>query len=226
MSDFVELVSPLDTLPGIRAAFLTRVPGINVDADREEALKRLRPAHDAAISELGFATPIVTAEQVHGNIVASVNGPLPAAVNGADGLATATPGVTLGIYVADCAAVFLADRHRRAIALVHSGRKGTEQNIVGEAVRTLRTRYSIDPSDLVVVVAPCIRPPHYEVDFAAAIAAQVRNEGICKFYDAGVCTASNPERYYSYRSEKGRTGRMLALLAIDALATSIGKTEA
>jgi copper oxidase (laccase) domain-containing protein len=32
----------------------------------------------------------------------------------------------------------------------------------------------------------------------------------------GVCTACDLERYYSYRVEKGKTGRMLALLGINA----------
>jgi len=33
-------------------------------------------------------------------------------------------------------------------------------------------------------------------------------------YDSGICTACYLEAYYSYRAEKGRTGRMLALLAL------------
>jgi copper oxidase (laccase) domain-containing protein len=33
-------------------------------------------------------------------------------------------------------------------------------------------------------------------------------------FDCGACTASNPEQYYSYRRERGRTGRLLALAAI------------
>ena len=32
--------------------------------------------------------------------------------------------------------------------------------------------------------------------------------------DCGDCTGANPDRYYSYRMEQGRTGRMLALLAL------------
>jgi copper oxidase (laccase) domain-containing protein len=33
-------------------------------------------------------------------------------------------------------------------------------------------------------------------------------------HDSGRCTACGLTRYYSYRVEKGRTGRMLALLAL------------
>jgi copper oxidase (laccase) domain-containing protein len=213
MRETFDRFASLDVVPGVRAAFLTRIPGVPVDADRETALANLGPAHVELPAQLGFAPP-VTAEQVHGNVVAVVDAMASSPIAGADGLATATPGLTLGIYVADCAAIYLVDPRRRAIALVHSGRKGTESNILGEAVKILREKFGTDPADLVAAVSPCIRPPHYETDFAAAIAGQARAAGIRDFHDAGICTASNPDRYYSYRREKGRTGRMLALLQL------------
>lgn len=209
----VERFTPLDALPGVRAAFLTRIAGIDVATDRETALTRLRPEHEPLIQSLGFSTP-ATAEQVHGNAVAVVNSAVPHPAPGADALATTTPGLTLGIYVADCAAIYFVDTRRRAIALAHSGRKGTETNILGATITTMRENFGTKPADLVVVVSPCIRPPHYEIDFTALIAAQACEAGVGAFHDAGTCTASHPERYYSYRRELGQTGRMLALLAL------------
>lgn len=215
MSDPCETFPALDALPGIRAAFIARIPGIDVATDRETALARLSERHASLAISMGFGSPAL-AEQIHGNHVAVVEavGEYPAP--GADALASATPGLTLGIYVADCAAVYVVDPRLRAIALAHSGRKGSELNILGNAVETLRTQFGSAPADLVVVVSPCIRPPHYEVDFAAMIAAQACAAGVGAFHDAGVCTASHPERYYSYRRELGKTGRMLALLSISA----------
>jgi hypothetical protein len=35
-----------------------------------------------------------------------------------------------------------------------------------------------------------------------------------QIHDAGACTACDIDRYYSYRAEKGKTGRMLALLGL------------
>ncbi len=201
----------LDALRGVRAAFLARMPGVDVDADRDTVLARLGPAHDALRARLGFGPPAF-AGQVHGDGIGVVSEP--GFHPGVDGLVTATPGLALGIYVADCAAILLVDPRRRAIALLHSGRRGTEANILARGVGALRENFSVDPGDLVVVVSPCIRPPHYEVDFAADIAAQARALGVGACHDAGVCTASAPERYYSYRRERGRTGRMLALLSI------------
>jgi copper oxidase (laccase) domain-containing protein len=208
----VERFPALDALPGIRSAFVTRIPGIDVVADRETALARLQPAHDALIRDLGLNPPAF-AEQVHGNLVTTVSN-ADTLAPAADGLATNVPDLTLGIYVADCAAIFLVDPRRRAIALLHSGRKGTELNILAAGVNALRENFGVDPADLVGVVSPCIRPPHYDVDFAATISAQARALGVGAFHDAEVCTAANPDRYYSYRRESGRTGRMLALLSL------------
>jgi copper oxidase (laccase) domain-containing protein len=43
---------------------------------------------------------------------------------------------------------------------------------------------------------------------------QLRGAGVGRVADCGANTAADPERYYSYRMEKGRTGRLLALLMI------------
>lgn len=206
--------------PGLPASgfFLGRVEGIAVDVPREEAMQRLAPAHRDALELSGLGNRVfATAEQVHGAEIAILKegNPLPVfPVEGADGLATNRLDVVLGIYVADCAAVAVIDRAGRAIALVHSGKKGTEAGIVPRAVHALREHFGILPADLAVRVSPCIRPPHYETDFASEIARQACEAGVVDFKDCGLCTASDPDRFYSYRMEKGRTGRMLAALAL------------
>ncbi|MGZ5001857.1 MAG: laccase domain-containing protein, partial [Chthoniobacterales bacterium] len=82
------------------------------------------------------------------------------------------------------------------------------------AVALMQETFGSQPNELIVQLSPCIRPPHYEVDFAAEIVRQCRAAGVRQVYDCGVCTACDLERYYSYRLEKGKTGRMLALLAL------------
>jgi copper oxidase (laccase) domain-containing protein len=150
---------------------------------------------------------------VHGDIIAVAE---QAHVHaGADGLVTNIAGLGLGIYVADCAAVYLADRKGLAIGLVHSGRAGTSKNIVGRAIGLLESRFGVSPSDLVVEISPCIRPPLYETDFAAEIAAQAREAGATDVRDCAVCTGQSVDLYYSYRVERGQTGRMLAVMALN-----------
>ena len=67
---------------------------------------------------------------------------------------------------------------------------------------------------MVVHLSPCIRPPLYETDFAAEIVAQARDAGAGQVIDDGICTGREIGRYYSYRVERGRTGRMLAVLQL------------
>ena len=205
----------LDSLPFLRSAFVTRCPGIDVTTDRETALARLWSIHREIADEAGFAgMPFAKAEQVHGSLVTRVDAASPEIASGADGLVTSVPGVCLAIYVADCAAVFIADRHGRGISLVHSGKKGTEQGITSRAIEKMQAELGIAPSDLIVQISPCIRPPHYEIDFAADIVRQAREAGAGEVLDCNLCTASDPGRYYSYRREKGQTGRLLALMAL------------
>jgi copper oxidase (laccase) domain-containing protein len=158
----------------------------------------------------------VTAQQVHGDRIEIVE-EVPLAdrnVSGCDGYVTNQRGVVLGIYVADCCAVYLVDPQTPAIGLVHSGKKGSELGIAGRAIDLMRDNFGSDPARMVVQLSACIRPPHYEIDFAAHIREQCRALGVREVRDDGLCTACDLDSYYSYRAEKGKTGRMLALLSL------------
>ena len=122
--------------------------------------------------------------------------------------------VALGIHVADCCAVYIVDPQRPAIGLIHSGKKGTALGIVAKAIEQMGKAFASTPAELIVQLSPCIRPPHYEIDFAGDVVKQCRAAGVKQIHDGGACTACDLERYYSYRAEKGKTGRMLALLAL------------
>jgi copper oxidase (laccase) domain-containing protein len=210
-----EFFPALSALPGIVHAFTLRAEGIDVQTDRETALARLEEAHREILRELGLGERVfVTARQVHGNRVEVVDAATRECVPDTDGLITADPNVCLGIHVADCGAVYIVDPRKRVLALLHSGKKGTEQGITSVAIAKMQSEFGSRPEDLVVQLAPCIRPPHYEIDFALEIVAQARGAGVREVHDCGTCTACEPERYYSYRRELGRTGRMLALLAL------------
>lgn len=220
MVEALSFLDPLGVVPGVKAGWIGRLPGIPVDVDRDQAMCRLRGEHRKRVSEDFGKDLWWRAEQVHGAQVAEVPsaklwmaGDGMPVVPGVDGLICRTPGEVLGIYVADCGAIWLADRRTGAVALLHSGRKGTELDILGAAVAMMGERFGTDPGDLVGVLGPCIRPPHYEVDFAREIVRQAEAAGVGEFHDCGLDTAADPECYYSYRIEKGKTGRMLALIA-------------
>ena len=222
---------PFEQFPALSAigicrhVFIQRIPGIDVSHDKTDVLERLDAAHQKIRKATGLGDwPLFTAEQVHGNKIAVIECAVVSAVlsgvdgrefPGCDGIITNQRNFALGIYVADCCAVYIVDPKTHAIGLVHSGRKGTELGVVKNAIRQMTERFGSDPANMIVQLSPCIRPPHYEVDFASEISRQCRAFGVQYIHDPGTCTACDLGRYYSFRAEKGKTGRMLAVLGLD-----------
>lgn len=214
---WIETYPALDAVEGLTHGFICRNPEIDVKTDRETAIARLEGHFDGCFEYLGIDRDrFATGAQVHSNVVqvCGVNGPEAVEFADTDGVATRCAGQFLGVYVADCGAVYLVDPVERACALVHSGKKGTEQKIAVAALNRMQENFGSRPENVLVQVAPCIRPPHYEVDFAAQIKVDCLAAGILEsnYFDCGVCTATDIERYYSYRMEKGQTGRLMAVL--------------
>ena len=212
-----EQFPALGAIAMCRHVFTQRIPGSDVSNDKAEVLKRLDAAHREIRRAIGVSNwPLLTAEQIHANKIAFVDAPTGSdkEFSGCDGFITNQTGLALGIHVADCCAVYIIDPKTPAIALVHSGRKGTELGVVTNAIAQMIERFGSKPADLIVQLSPCIRPPHYEVDFAAEIVRQCRELGVTEIHDSGISTACHVDLYYSYRVEKGKTGRMLALLAL------------
>jgi copper oxidase (laccase) domain-containing protein len=213
----IEQFQALKDVVVCRHAFVTRIAGIDVSHDKAEALRRLESAHREIRNAIGIGDwPLLTAEQIHGNKVTIIDTPVKSDKHfaGYDGFITNQPRIALGIHVADCCAVYMVDPKTPAIGLVHSGRKGTELGIVPNAITQMIESFGSNPTELTIQLSPCIRPPHYEIDFAARIIEKCRALGVKKIHDTGRCTACHPDLYYSYRAEKGRTGRMLALLGL------------
>ena len=205
-----------------RHVFTHRIPGVDVSSNKAEVVSRLDAAHKEIRNMIGIGGwPLFTAQQVHGNKIAVIDKAgstlradreFPAC----DGIVINQHGIALGIYVADCCAVYIVDPKTDAIGLVHSGRKGTELGVVTNAIKQMIERFGSDPAHMIVQLSPCIRPPHYEIDFAAEIMRQCRALGVQHIHDSGTCTACDLARYYSYRAEKGKTGRMLAVIGLDS----------
>jgi purine-nucleoside/S-methyl-5'-thioadenosine phosphorylase / adenosine deaminase len=215
---------PFEQFPALSAigicrhVFAQRIPGIDVSRDKAEVLKRLGAAHREIRNAIGIGDwPLLTAQQIHGNKVGIIDRPVESDKHfaGCDGFITNQPRVAVGVYVADCCAVYIVDPKTPAIGLVHSGRKGTELGVVPSAITQMIERFGSDPANMIVQLSPCIRPPHYEIDFSAKIIEQCRAQGVLEIHDSGVCTACDLDHYYSYRAEKGKTGRMLALLGLN-----------
>src|SRR5262249_19129464 len=218
-----EQFPALSAIEICRHLFTQRIPGVDVSTDKAEVLKRLEATHREIRNAIGVGDwPLFTAKQVHGNKIAVIDSCSRSSAGrefpGCDGIITNQGGIALGIYVADCCAVYIVDPKTPAIGLVHSGRKGTELGVVTNAINQMMDRFGSDAANMIVQLSPCVRPPYYEIDFAAEIIKQSRALGVKQIHDSGVCTACDLDRYYSYRAEKGKTGRMLALIGLNPTA--------
>lgn len=167
------------------------------------------------LQELTLPKDYGMGEQTHGAGVAVVNqGAKGKVIPAVDALITREKNVSLVIRVADCGPVWIHCGKTGGIGLVHSGRKGTEAGVVSGTIRRMREEFGSDPQEMLALLGPCIRPPYYDVDFASEIVTQLKREKVGKVVDSGLCTATDLERFYSYRAEHGQTGRHFAMVAL------------
>jgi copper oxidase (laccase) domain-containing protein len=163
----------------------------------------------------GSPINFVSAEQTHGIGVAVVSsGEAGQMISSVDALITREKNLSLVVRVADCGPVWIHCEKTGVIGLVHSGRKGTEAGVVPATIRRMKEEFGSQPQEMMALLGPCIRPPYYDVDFASEILRQLKGEKVGKVADSGLCTAADLKRFYSYRAEKGQTGRHFAFLSL------------
>lgn len=169
----------------------------------------------------GFSAAWATINQVHGAEVLTVSGP--GVVGDGDALVTATPGVPLAVFTADCLGVVLESE--RAVGVAHAGWRGLEAGVL-EATRA--TMGLLGGAPVRAIVGPAIRACCFEVGpevadrFPHSLGttswgtvsvdlieeARRRLPGI-SFQEFGGCTRCDG-RYFSFR--KGdRTVRMASV---------------
>ncbi len=80
-----------------------------------------------------------------------------------DGLITNEVGVTLVTFHADCVPIFIIDKVKRVIALLHAGWKGTVNGIASNAINIMKSEYGCNAEDIVCGIGPSISKCCYEV---------------------------------------------------------------
>ncbi len=163
----------------------------------------------------------------------------------ADAVVSNTPGLALIISTADCLPVLFYDPATGAVGAAHCGWRGTVQGIAAATVQKLTELYGSDPADLRVAFGPGISRPNYQVgtevigtfqeagfpevvyepdgngrfllDVAAANRWALLKLGIdpVNLWESGVCTYADPERFFSHRRDRGRTGRHWAVIVAE-----------
>ncbi len=227
----VEVVPELTRL-GFLAYTTTRAFG-NLGTGTDEPVRQVMARWQTVTGHLDGAGihRLATAAQVHGRDVITHRGAwrgwLRAAA--ADGHAC-PPGepTAVAVTVADCVPVFLA-HPSGALALLHSGWRGTEARIVEAGLHALAA-LGCPPRELTLHLGPAICGRCYEVapdvygrltgravsrptpvDLRAIIADHAGAAGVRAISISPACTRCDNARFFSHRA--GDAGRQISLMA-------------
>jgi len=198
---------------------------------------------------------VVTTQQVHKDSIALVrkedkgkgafmysNG-----IAQTDALITDIPSIPLLMCYADCVPVFILDPVKKAIALIHSGRKGTELELTLKTLFKMKKIFKTNPHSCLAAIFPSIGSCCYSItepnkidgywlnedkyngepiflqskkgrslDLKKANHLQLIKAGLQEknIFINEICTADHPELFFSYRRDKGNTGRMAAIFML------------
>jgi polyphenol oxidase len=228
----------LGKLEGIRHAFFTRTGGVSDgiyaslnagigsrDAPENVAVNRARMA-----ATLGVAPEkLLTCYQVHSPDAVIVVAPWRADSRPrADAMATAVPGLAIGVTTADCGPVLLADPMARVVGAAHAGWRGALAGVTDQAIAAME-RLGAVRTRIVAAIGPMIRQPNYETgsdlttqfiaanaanerffraseregrfmfDLAGYVAARLAAAGVGVIEDIGACTYGDEAKFFSYR---------------------------
>ena len=227
-SDWLEPVPGAES-SGVRACTTTRVAG-SFGVASDEPVRNVMDRWDRLRRELAPAGPrLATAHQVHGDRVlqhgTGWEGWL--RCNDGDGHLSLDRGTGMAVSIADCVPVFLW-HSSGAIALLHSGWRGTAARIVERAIDVLMSR-GIPAPELSMHLGPAICGKCYEVsadvyrqvtgrsvetntpvDLRAVIADHARSRGVRTISTSLFCTRCDNDRFFSHRA--GDAGRQLGVM--------------
>lgn len=200
----------------------------------------IQMCRNALSHELGF-TPEQTCfqKQVHGNTVLIVpdERDYHHSTEQSDGMITNQANTLLCVSLADCCGVLFWDVDGQIISAVHSGWRGTYNNISIHAMDKIKRAYNIHPSQLKVWLSPCASGEHYLVredvrqyfptfctyvgneqflfDNQRAIISQLLAHGIPKhnIKRSTNCTIADTD-YHSFRRDSEYSGRMAAFIGL------------
>ena len=171
------LVYMSSSLIPVRHAFTTRFGGVstgyleslNLISGHGDEPENIRENFRRVAALMGAgADDCAVTNQVHGTVVRLVDERdrhvcLSKVPYEADGVATATKGLPLFCFTADCVPVLLCDKVGKAAAAVHCGWRSSAGDILGEALRQLR-QLGAEPGDLCAAIGPAIGRCCFETD--------------------------------------------------------------
>lgn len=240
----------LAQFPGIKHGVFTRNAGhsqppfasLNISygiGDQDKDVARNRELI-SAVMDPGKMTYI---QQVHGSEIAVLGpgqmakpNPVTARPLVADAVVTDQSDNYLVVQVADCQSVLMYEPSRQVVANVHSGWRGSIQNIIGRTIGIMKQHFGCPPDGIHAGIGPSLGPCcaefiNYETeipkkfwgykdsddhfDFWAISSDQLMQAGLPErnIESSQMCTCCRTEAFYSYRAEK-TTGRFAAVIGL------------
>lgn len=207
----------------------------NVDDNPENVeINRLITARNMGFNNEKFTL----GKQVHGNNVVLIDEKKvgqgacshQSAIDSTDCLVTSIKSTAVAVLTADCLPVILIDETGQKVAVVHCGWRGLASKIIYGALR------HFNPGETLAFLGPAIGECCYEVGKEVVLALdepvnanqkykislekiavkQLKNNGVNQnnIYRSSLCTACNSDKFFSYRSSGGLTGRQAAIAVI------------
>jgi len=237
-------------LPGLVHAIFARVGGhsprpfesLNVGLNSADAAVNVASNRSLVAEAFNTRKPLLFPNQVHGTDVVGLKKTDErdclrlAPDTTADALITDIAGLHLAIQIADCQAVVLYDPVRAVVANVHSGWRGSIENIIGTTIRKMQSDFDCRAADIYAAVSPslgpccsefinyqseipekfwCYRDSRNFFNFWAITRDQLAAAGIRQeqMEFSGICTKCNEHLFFSYR-KKHPTGRFAAVIGL------------
>jgi hypothetical protein len=228
----------LASLPGLRHGFFTRSGGVsdglyaslNCGAGSKDAPDRVAENRARVARAIGTSPErLLSAYQVHSARAVVADGPWPGGKRPeADAVATAVPGLALGVLTADCAPILFADPQARVIAVAHAGWRGAVAGVLESAVVAMEG-LGAERRSIVAALGPSIGRESYEVgpeleaeflardaesrrffhrsgggarphfDLPAFVMAQLASLGLGHVESVAACTYRGEQDFFSFR---------------------------
>lgn len=197
----------------------------------------------SVISKCFDGNQLVFARQVHGTKAVvfakksiTLKKRFPDVIPECDAMITDIKKRSLVIQVADCQSILMYDSVRQVVANVHSGWRGSINNIIGRTISVMEKEFDSKPGNIVTGISPSLGPCCAEFvnykdeipeqlwkykdgsdyfDFWAISVGQLCDAGVLKenIYSSEMCTKCNTDLFFSYRGE-GTTGRFAAVIGL------------
>lgn len=286
--------SPLARYNWLRHAFTVPRPGeLNLNYSVGQSAAAVARNRHAVLRAVASPQPwqLLTLRQRHSDIIQIVTrtpGGKPSAMAGVgpsirepdgavkligDALITNQPALLLAVQVADCLPILLVEPHKRVVAAVHAGWRGTWKRLAEKTVGRMRREFGCDTRKILAAIGPGIHRCCYQVrgdvveafearfpdsekivfradlspspvqwqhrlstpapgglrpavtrpaaekfrlDLLEANRRQLLAAGLraANIAASPLCTACRTDLFFSHRAERGRTGRMMALVGL------------